>query len=306
MDENLNPEDTNPTEDLPASEDWRFAPPLDEPETDDLIDEAESEPEAADDAALMEEFEPDDDLREPDDFPVLADSLDIDAALAAVSTLDDMLAEQEAQEQARIAREQAEAEARQQRELRLKNPELFFPMPVLMTSQRGRIDSVVPALVLIVRGAWLTFTLTTTEALPEPAWLLAAAAASIGVISVARWLASGRWSAGVLFVGVLILALGVALGVLLISGTLVTAWPLLLTAVGTAFILVSVLLRGFDLRLFFPGLVIALAGLAGYAVTGGWLPGDLLATFTAFWPVIVVIALVVLVLPGLFRRPKRG
>lgn len=304
MNENLNPDETTPNDSEAASEDWRFAPPLDEAEADELT-EAESEPEAADDG-LLEEFEPDDEQPEPDDFPVLADSLDIDAALAAVSTLDDMLAEQEAQEQARIAREQAEAEARQQRELRLKNPELFFPMPVLMTSQRGRIDSVVPALVLIVLGAWLTFTLTTTESLPQPAWLLVAAAVSMGAIAVSRWLASGRWSGGVLFAGLLIVTFGVAFAALLISGALVTGWPLLLTAIGTAFILASVLLRGFDLRLFFPGLVVALAGVAGYAVTAGWLPGDLLAALTAFWPVIVVIALVVLVLPGLFRRPKRG
>ncbi len=305
----MNPDETAPIEDDPTREDWRFAPPLDADDEADLKSEDTLSDESAD--VDDEVFEADDldfeaEADERDDFPVMAETLDIDAALAAVSTLDDMLAEQEATEQAIIARELAEQEAREQRELRLKNPELFFPMPALMASQRGRLDSIVPALVLILIGAWLTFTLTTTQSLPDPMWLILAVAGGLGAVSIARWLASGRWSVGMLFIGLFLWVLGGTFVALLAVNALVTGWPLLLTAAGMALIITSMLTRGFDLRLFFPGLVIALAGLAGYVVTGGWLPLEVNNVLAGIWPVILLLAVIILILPGVLRRQRQG
>lgn len=73
--------------------------------------------------------------------------LDVDAALQAVSSLSDMIAEKEAVEQA-VATAEAERSAREE-EFR-SNP---FPRPPMSSLQRGQIASIVPALALIAIGA---------------------------------------------------------------------------------------------------------------------------------------------------------
>jgi hypothetical protein len=195
------------------------------------------------------------------------DDLDIDAALAAVATLDDLLAEQEAAEQARLAREQAEADARAERQSRLKNPELFFPMPSLAITAPGRLDSIIPALALIGIGAWLTLT-TTSGVAPASAVVVLLILGAIGLTLLARWLSTGRWSIGNLFFGLLVLLESAAIYALSTSIGLATGWPVLIATLGLTFLVTGAFARR---RLVFPGLAFLLVGVIAYAVTSGLL-----------------------------------
>ena len=113
-DELISPD--NPDDDS-AEDELRYAPR-------DAADAPETVESSADEAQVEESIFED---APAEDLMPMAPEVELDAALAAVSTLDDMLAEQEAAEQAEIARQQAEIEAEAQREARLKNPEFFFP-----------------------------------------------------------------------------------------------------------------------------------------------------------------------------------
>lgn len=294
----------SPAEEPAADDDWRFAPRLE-----DMHEAAEEDasPEAVEADEVLNEPAPEADEPQGGDTqpPPFTDALDIEAALAAVSSLDDMLAEEEAREQARLDREAAEAEAQQQREARMQHPELFFAMPPLSTIQRGRADSVIPALALIALGAWLTFTLTTTQQMPSAPLLLLAVSAVLGVTLLSRWLASGRWAGGALFFGLLLIGVGGALALLLAGGLLVTGWPLVIVAAGAALLLTGLLTKAAGGRLVFPGLALVIAGVIGYSLTSGLLPVEVSSTLARLWPVVLVAALVILVLPALFRRRQR-
>ena len=226
----------------------------------------------------------------------LAPELDLDAALAAVSTLDDMLAEQEAAEQAEIARQEAEVEAEQQRIARMERPELFFPMPPVLAMQRGRFDSVIPALALILIGIWLTFTLTTGAVVQTPLLVLALAGAA-ALAFLARWLASGRWALGSLFFALLILLTGAVLAVLVLNGMLAQGWPLLLVGPGLAYLLTGIIAG--ESRLLLPGVGLCFSGLAALILSYQIVAGSTLA---ALWPAALVILLVLFLLPSLARR----
>jgi hypothetical protein len=276
----------------PNEDELRFAPPaVDEiSPVEDVPDEiADEQPEADEPAVPENELAP-------------APEVDLDAALAAISALDDILAEQEAAEQAELARQQAEEDARAKRQARLQSPELFFPMPSLSTMQRGRLDSVVPALVLIGIGAWLTFALTTGAGTPSATLLALLIGGGLGLTLLAHWLASGRWALGALFFALLILLGGGVFALLLFRGTLPADWPLLLLGPGLAFFVTGVIAR--EGKLLLPGLLLAISGLAALVVTNRLLPEDMLATLAGLWPVALVIVAVLLVLPR-FARPPR-
>lgn len=266
----------------------RFAPSAEEvvEQTGDDVEAAESEPAAASD-------------RVPDEEVAAAPDVDLDAALAAISALDDVLAEQEAAEQAEIERQRAEEQARQERQARLQHPEQFFPMPSMTVMQRGRVDSVVPALALIGIGAWLTFALTSGAAL-TPAILIPAFCAALAVVLLARWLASGRWSLGVFFFALVLLLDGGILLYLLAQDNLIAGWPLLVAGPGLAF-LITGLIAG-ESRLMFPGLVIAASSLVGLLATTNALPDTALSTLAALWPAAVGAVIVLLILPLVIRR----
>lgn len=296
-----------------ADDDLRFAPlPADEAATDDAptdsepeIGDAESQDEALEAAQPVSEsiFAADDAARDAGDWPLPADEVDLDAALAAVSTLDDMLAEQEAAEQAEQARQQAEADERAEAEARLQNPEYFFTMPPMTIMQRGRMDSVIPALALILLGAWLTFTLTTTDTPLDPALMILVAAGALSIALLARWLATGRWAMGALFFALIILLTGGAFIFLLAAGVLATRWPLLLIGPGLAF-LITGLIAG-QRRLTLPGSAIIFGGLVALLITEGLLPDNWLSAVASVWPVIALVIALVFVLPLVFRNRQR-
>lgn len=242
-----------------------------------------------------------------DGMPVtVTDGLDIEAALAAVSSLSDMLAEQEAAEQARLAQIEADAQAAAEQQVRIEHPERFFPVPPLLVSRRGQLDSLVPALLLVAAGAWLTFTLTTSGSLPSADLLLALVVGGLGVAFVARWLTSGRWGSGALFVG---LSLALAAGVMVFLGQAGSpgwgaGWPLLVGAVGAAMLLTATLARPREGRLLLPAIGLMVASVVGLVVTLGMIPADLLSITAAYWPVPLVVLAVLLILPVVIRQRR--
>lgn len=265
-----------PTADFVPAEDLRYAPP-------------ELQPRAAE--ASADSYDMSD-----------GGSLDIEAALAAVSSLSDMVAEREAAEQARIARAEAEAQAKAEALDRVRHPERYFPVPPRMILQRGKMTSVVPGLVLVALGTWLTFSYTTQNA-PTMDLLLAALAGGFGLILFTRWLGSQRWSQGALFFSLTLLLLcGALLAMTLFPGGIGAGWPLLLAAPGLAIVLVGFLSRPAQRSLFFPGLVLLVAGVSGLVVTLGAAPADVLAVLSPWWPVPVAVLALLLVLPRFSRR----
>ncbi len=275
-----------------SDDDLRFAPPL-PVEADDALTESDAEPEPQTVAAS--EF----------DLPV-TDGLDIAAALAAVSTLSDMVAEQEAAEQARIAREEAAEQARQERQARLEHPERFFPVPPMTTLRRGQVSSLVPALALLLIGAWLTLMTTTDTPLPAPGLLIALAGAGLGAAFIARWLASRRWARGSLFAGLALLLMSAAFYYLTLplSAGLAGGWPLLLIALGAAAALTGTLGQPRERRLLAVGLALLAAGGAALAVTLRLLPDVLLNSALNFAPVVLGVAALISLLPVLFRQRR--
>lgn len=240
----------------------------------------------------------------PEEAESPLDELDIDAALAAVSSLSDVIAEQEAAEEARLARITAAEHAAAERQARIERPEMFFDMPTSITLRRGHPSSVIPGALLIGIGAWLTFILTTSAAPPSNALLIGVALGGIGVALLAHWIASGRWARGAFFLGTLLLA--IAGGSVFFAGAdtpdLSTGWYLLVIAPGTALLLAAFLARPLERKLVLPGLTLILGGTTTFAISSGILGGQVAAIVRTLWPLALAIVLALLVLPIFVRR----
>ena len=279
---------------MPADDDSRFAPPP--PDDDDVLpaaddtdtDAPDDEHALAEDAATGDdEFLPPEDTPEtddiddtPDDKPRIrvADSpadLDVDSALAAVSGLDDIVAEQEAEEQAERERQEAEArrlqmvreaeeaarEKAQSEEDRvqaiLDNP---LPTPGALTLERFGTASLLPGLALLTVGIWLTAAYA-MDAAPSPL-VVSAVLGGLAVLAlVSVWMASGRWSRGAFFfAGLAVLTAGA--GYLTLREFGATLLPAaVLGAAGVTFLLTGLLTRPADRGLILPR--------AGVTASGG-------------------------------------
>lgn len=261
-------------------------------ETDITDTSTEDAPEAVSDAAAMDS------------------GLDVEAALAAVASLSDLTAQDTASVVDEYG-EDADAHAYEQVD---EIPELVrdaqpvyessepFERPPLLSLNRGQIASVVPALLLMGVGAWLTFALTTSST-PDTSLLSAVALVAVGVILLAHWLATGRWARGSFLGGMFILLLGATLFILSQpSGPgLMTGWPLLFVTVGAAFFLTALLTQPRDGRLALFGVMLGVAGLTAYGITSGIISASITTTIGSFWPVVLVIVLAVLLLPLVFK-----
>ncbi len=301
-------QDLTPNDDLPSADfnqsddDLRYAPPIEAPvasEVDDTVilppPESESHPISQEPSVEVT----------GDSLPVnVTDGLDIEAALAAVSTLSDVMAEQEAAEQARVARIEAEAQAKAERQARMDNPERFFSVPPLTTLKRGQLASIIPAVWLIGLGAWLTFSLTTTRTPPDTVLLTLFIALGLGLTLIARWLASHRWARGSLFFGLVCLLFG---GLFFYVNqpnafSLASAWPLFIAALGLAMLITRILTPSAQSRLMLPSLILIIAGLVGAVITMGLLPTNITVVAASLWPVALVIIVVIWLFPLVFRQ----
>jgi hypothetical protein len=293
----LTPDNEDAPESSLPDDEIRYAPPPQSQNTVPEIDATDDENDADD----IGEYVPEEVISL--DMPV-TDGMDIEAALAAVSSLSDMLAEQEAAEQARIAQIEAEAQAAAERQARMEHPEQFFPVPPMSTLQRGQMASVIPALFLILVGAWLTFTLTTTKTAPNISFTVAIVLGGIGLALLVRWFNSGRWARGALFGGLLSLSSAAVLFYLLqpFSPGLGRGWPLLLCCIGIATALTGLLAFPADRRQIFPGIVLFIAGISGAVVSTGALGSEFINLAASLWPVAAVIVALILLLPLIFRQ----
>lgn len=340
---NLNPESENdPVGFDQTDDDLRYAPPADklppvaEPEADVIpesvaVTDEELEPvieeepaeetllePAADDTVILTDVESTESdlpltetISQPsvevtgDSLPVnVTDGLDIEAALAAVSTLNDVIAEQEAAEQARLARIEAEAQAKAERQARLENPERYFPVPPLSTLKRGQLASVIPAVLLIGIGAWLTFSGTSLRVLPDTNLLITIVLVGIGLALFTRWLAARRWSRGSLFFGLAFIGWGALYFYLsqLTPVGLQQGWPLFIAASGLALLLTWLLSSPKEPRLVLPAFILLIAGVAGSLITLNLLPTDITFFAASVWPVAIVIIVLIWLLPLVFRQ----
>lgn len=300
-------EHTNPTENDDEMLEENGAPdlvPEAEPGDVDVPDDAISEdsligpeyevtpPEAADQDVLAEDLS--------EDAP-LDPQFDVDAVLASVAQLEDVIAEQEATEQAE--RERLEAEARAAEEEARRKASHYFPRPSAIQIERGQMASVVPALILIGIGAWLTLTLTASDAGLEPGTARLVATCGIGATLVAYWVSSQRWASGALFAG---------LGLLFCAGTIMMltdvddlradGWPLFSVALGMAALLTTFLSQRTGRGWSFAGIGLTLAGLTGLAVTTGRFGDRFVSAAELIWPVLLVFCVILLALPLAFKQ----
>lgn len=259
---------------------------------------------------IPEEDESDFDVQENDEeefvftpSPVslpMTDDLDIDAALASVADLGDVLAEREAAEIAE--RERIDKERRAAEEEEKRRAEHYFPRPPLLEIERGQMISVIPALVLIALGAWWTFALSTATTAPTSGQMALVIMAAFGVIAVAYWLFSGRWSSGSLFAGATAL-IAAGLIVFLNGGTLDGGYPLLLLAPAIAMGVVAVFSARTGRQTGFTSVLLIVVAVAGYLVTSNQLSGDGLTDLARILlPIFGGILVVILALPLIFRR----
>ena len=228
------------------------------------------------------------------------DFLDIEAALASVASLGDVVAERE---RAEIA-EQIAIETAVQEQEEKRRPLRRVSAPPLLTMRRGHLASVVPALVLIVLGGWLTFAVTAPNAVPvSPLLVVLALGAAVIVTLLAFWLASGRWSRGVFFFALLaLLTAGALYYETTLKLTFSISGALVLAASGLAFALTGLFARPTDRRLLLPGMLFLAAAGVNLAVTIGYLPATLLTGAAPYWPVLVALVVVLWLLPALTKR----
>jgi hypothetical protein len=165
----------------------------------------------------------------------------------------------------------------------------------MMTLQRGQMASVIPALLLMLIGAWLTFTLTTNTAPLDTGLVIAIVAGSIGVTLLAQWLNSGRWASGALLAGTTTLLVGAAVFYLIqVSDPgFARGYPLLLAALGAALVITGLLAKPTRRRMALGGIAVIVAALAAFGVTTGAINNTVVNTLGSVWfiPVIVLIAL---------------
>lgn len=234
------------------------------------------------------------------------EGLDVDQALAAVASLNEIVMAPAAPEAEGTASGMAADEgsaADSSRRMPTYQVVSDFPAPPLMTLRRGQLASVVPALLLMVIGAWLTFALTTTEAAPNNAMILALLMGGVGVALLAQWIGSGQWSRGALLFGLLLLISAGVFFWLSQSATpgLARGWPLLICGLGAAFILSGLLSAIRERRQMLVGLMLVVSGLAGYAVTASLVEGSLLALARSAGPAVIAAMLLLIGLPAVLR-----
>lgn len=245
-------------------------------------DDSYTEYEADDTAYVESEF--------ADDLYVRDDSLDIDAALAAVSSLSDLMAEREVQEAAEQREIIAEQQIQQERVQRQAS--YVFPRPAAIKLQPGSPASVIPALLLIAAGAYLTFALTLSDTPPAPGLVILMMSGVAGLTLLGHWLASGRWARGSLFAGLLLPGIGAAL---YLSASL-PVWFVMTGVLGLAILLTGLLAKPASGRLVAFGLATLIGTGVLLAINGNLVLTDIIRTAAlVVLPVILILMLLSLI-----------
>lgn len=285
---------------------------MDDEADDDLVDAGEND--EYDNSGDMddEEYEDEDDYDAFSEIPIMSpanspDVMDIDAALAAVSQLN--LLTQDEVEDGDIDdagyRDLAQGDQIQPFQ-RDSEPAQYveFVQPREMSMSRGQLASVIPALVLIVLGGWLTFTLTTSGQAPSAGLLMPILMIAGGVVFLSQWLTSERWARGSFFFGSVLILIG---AVQLYLGQVnpmdaSNGWALWIVAIGLALFVTGLLTQPKLPRLSIMGVLVIVAGAIGYAITSGLIPAEVTGLVSNFWMLGAVIAVILLLAPLLRRR----
>ena len=201
---------------------------------------------------------------EEQETDILNIDLDIEAALASVSSLSDVIAEQEAQEVAERTRQ--EETQRKYEEQEAQRAAYYLPRPSMHTLQRGQMGSVIPALMLILLGAGLTFALSSEDTTLSGGMIALITMGAFGVLLIAQWLSSGRWSRGALFGGLSLIFVTGGLYFLANNDPGADGYPLLLSAIGVAAVLSGILAPVMSKYQFFVGVASIIAGVVSYSV----------------------------------------
>ncbi len=249
--------------------------------------------------------------------------IDVGAALEALGSLDAVVAQQEAEEAAERVRQAAlHADEEERREAeRIAAEEharwvagYHLPRPAAVEVNRGRLTTLVPALLLMLGGAYLTLALTLPEdsvsalPAPTPALLMLLLTGGVALSLLTYWLASGRWARGALF-SALSLGLG---GGLLYALTLADVpallrdapGPLASVVLGLAALLSGVLARPVSMPMSVLGLAIIAGGGLVVALSAGLLGevSQLLENLAVeYGGVVLIVGAVLLILPLLAR-----
>ncbi|MCS7071380.1 MAG: hypothetical protein NZM00_07740, partial [Anaerolinea sp.] len=181
-----------------------------------------------------------------------------------------------------------------------------LPMPPVQRLKRGSLPSVVPAVILIALGVWLTVQ-TTTDTPIDLRIVLIAGIGGLVITLLTAWLAWGRWSRGLLFIALFIIGSSGVLAAGAIPGglDLTRGYPLLLAAAGLAVVLAALLGRPSDRRILAAGVIVTLASGVGLLITEDVIPGDLIAAAARLWPIPVVLIAAIWLAPLLLRRRSR-
>jgi len=259
--------------------------------------------------------------------PISADA-DVDAALAAVASMSSMTNFDEKTVTAALDEMDEAFDAADDDELMDRLDEIdsapspaapipayqpALALPPINKLRRGSLGSLVPALILIGVGAWLT--ITTTSGAVIDSTVLAAIAIGGAVLSLlAYWISSGRWTRGALFTSAALALIG---GLLFVTAAppalnvnlgfnLVQAYPLIIAAFGIAMLIGGVLGRPASRATFAPGIVLLAAGIVGFLVTFGVIPQAVLDSVAPLWFVPVVALVLLWLLPLVFRLRIRS
>lgn len=178
-----------------------------------------------------------------------------------------------------------------------------LPRPPLSVLHRGQLASVIPAIILIALGAYLTFLTTTTDIVLQTSTVVIGVLISLGVVLLAQWMSSARWSTGSFFIGtLLILVIGTMAYLVLPNNlTLLDGYPLLLTAIGTAFVITDIFSPS-ERRIWLFGLILAIIGIAGVLITSSMFDANIVAILSNLLPLAVIIIIILLIAPFLRRQ----
>jgi hypothetical protein len=170
--------------------------------------------------------------------------------------------------------------------------------------RRSQFSMTIPALLLIGIGALYVASLVAPESIQlTPLMAFASAIGAVALGLLARFLINGRKETGVLFIS-LVLVLWIALGALSVTGLIdmMVNWPLAISAVGVAIIIMMVFIP--ERGLLLPGLSLIVAGVTLLMFTTGTVDVASVATIAQYWPALLIIVALVF-LPSAFRNRAR-
>lgn len=223
------------------------------------------------------------------DYALMGEDVDIDAALAAVASLSDAAAEREADENAAYQAPQVETAT-------------LLPMPPPVALRRGTPASLIPAALLIGSGAVLTFMTTSGTQIPTEAVAFGALVA-VALLMLGYWLTARRWARGTFFFACLLLLSAAAVYAMTQpNGLGERGLPLLVIATGASLLLTALLTRPALRRALLPALLLIIAGGVALGFSLGLLDARLFAPLVSVAWVLPIILVVLWLIPLVFRR----